>query len=76
MQIMKELSFRFGFRGSPKPIEWIRVMKLFVLFVMLSSGSLFASVKAQQVKLNLEIENKSLIEIMDMLKEKAGVQFV
>ena len=76
IQIMKELSFRFRFRGSPKSIEWIRVIKLFVLFVMLSSESLFATVKAQQVRLNLEIENKSLVEVMDLLKEKAGVQFV
>ena len=76
IQIMKELSFRFRFRGIPKSIELIRVIKLFVLFVMLSSESLFATVKAQQVRLNLEIENKSLVEVMDLLKEKAGVQFV
>ena len=51
-------------------------MRLAVMMVCLSVTSLFASVSAQNVKLDLQVEDKWLVEVMDLLQEKSGYSFV
>ena len=50
-------------------------MRLVVLLLLFSVGSvLFAN--AQGVRLDLQVKQKSLIEVIDILKQKTGFSFV
>lgn len=69
-------SFYSLFRGDPGLIKLVRTMKLMVVFLMVSASTLFANVSAQDMKLDLQVEHKSLIEVMDMLKQKSGFSFI
>ena len=53
----------------------IKTMRLVVLLLLFSVGSvLFAN--AQEVRLVLQVKQKSLIEVIDILKQKTGFSFV
>ncbi|MEY8592955.1 SusC/RagA family TonB-linked outer membrane protein [Butyricimonas hominis] len=53
----------------------IKTMRLVVLLLLFSVGSvLFAN--AQGVRLDLQVKQKSLIEVIDILKQKTGFSFV
>ncbi len=52
----------------------IRTIKLVVLLLVLSASMLFAN--AQDMKLNLQVKQKSLIEVVDILKQKSGLSFI
>ena len=64
------------FRGDPGLSKLVRTMKLVIVFLMMSAGSLWANVSAQEMKLNLDIKDKTLIEVMDLLKQKSGFSFI
>lgn len=61
-----------SFRGDPELIKLVRTMKLIIVFLWVSVSALFANVAAQDMKLDLRVEHKSLIEVMDLLKQKSG----
>ena len=65
-----------SFRGDPELIKLVRTMKLIIVFLMVSVSALFANVAAQDMKLDLRVEHKSLIEVMDLLKQKSGFSFI
>ena len=65
-----------SFRGDPELIKLVRTMKLIIVFLMVSVSTLFANVAAQDMKLDLRVEHKSLIEVMDLLKQKSGFSFI
>ena len=47
-----------------------------VMLMCLWATPLFANVSAQNMRMDLSVENKSLVEVMDLLKEKTGYSFV
>ena len=47
-----------------------------VMLMCLWVTPLFANVSAQKMRMDLSVENKSLVEVMDLLKEKTGYSFV
>lgn len=73
---MEKWSTHFLFRGSPGLIKWMKTMKLIIVLLVMSAGTLFANVSAQDMKLDLRVEQKSLVEIMDLLKQKSGFSFI
>lgn len=64
------------FRGDPGLVKWVMTMKLIIVLLMVSASTLFASVSAQDMKLDLQVEHKSLIDVMDLLKQKSGFSFI
>jgi tonB-linked outer membrane protein, susC/ragA family len=73
---MEKLNLHFLLRGSPKLTGMVRVLKLVVIFFGISVGSIFAKASAQGMKLDLVVQNKSLVEVMDLLKQKSGCSFI
>ena len=73
---MEKLNLHFLLRGSPKLTGMVRILKLMIVFWGVSMGTLFAKVSAQEMTLSLKVENKSLIELMDLLKQKSGCSFI
>ena len=53
-----------------------RPFRLAVMLMCLWATPLFANVSAQNMRMDLSVENKSLVEVMDLLKEKTGYSFV
>ena len=53
-----------------------RPFRLAVMLMCLWVTPLFANVSAQKMRMDLSVENKSLVEVMDLLKEKTGYSFV
>ena len=51
-------------------------MKLVMVILALSANTLWASVSAQNVRMDLFVEQKSLIEVMDLIKQKSGYSFI
>lgn len=51
-------------------------MKVVILLLFICCGQLAANVKAQGQKIDLHVEHKSLVEVMDMLKLKSGFSFI
>lgn len=73
---MEKGSLHSWFRGDPGLVKWVMTMKLIIVLLMVSASTLFASVSAQDMKLDLDVEHKSLIEVMDLLKQKSGFSFI
>ncbi|WP_065219146.1 MULTISPECIES: SusC/RagA family TonB-linked outer membrane protein [Butyricimonas] len=73
---MGKRNLYFLFRGDPRLVRLVKKMKLLVLFVMLSASTLWANVTAQEMKLDLRVEHKSLVEVIDLLKLKSGFSFI
>ena len=53
-----------------------RPFRLAVMLMCLWATPLFANVSAQNVRMDLSVENKSLVEVMDLLKAKTDYSFV
>jgi len=51
-------------------------MKVVILLLFICCGQLSANMKAQGQKIDLHVEHKSLVEVMDMLKLKSGFSFI
>lgn len=60
--------------GTPELYQFLRTMKITLLFVLLSFTQLDASVWAQRV--NIELKNASLREIFEQIKLQTGVSFM
>ena len=54
--------------------QFLRMMKIALVFVFLSVSSLFASVNAQRV--SIELKNVSLREIFEQVKKQTGMSFM
>ena len=53
-----------------------KAMRLTVMLVCVSVSSLFANASAQSMRVDLKVEDKSLVEVMDILKAQTGYSFV
>lgn len=60
--------------GTPGLYQFLRTMKITLLFVLLSFTQLNASVWAQRV--NIELKDASLREILEQVKRQTGVSFI
>ncbi len=73
---MKKMNFYNYFRGYPEILKVLRIMKAIVLLMLIFVGQLFAKISAQDIKLDFQVNQKSLIEVMDLLKAKSGFSFI
>lgn len=60
--------------GTPWLYQFLRTMKITLVFVFLAFSQLSASVWAQRV--NIELKNASLREIFEQIKQQTGVSFM
>lgn len=60
--------------GTPWLYQFLRTMKITLVFVFLTFSQLSASVWAQRV--NIELKNASLREIFEQIKQQTGVSFM
>ena len=62
--------------GKEKRYSLLKSLRWTVMIVCLTVTSFFANASAQNMRLDLTVEDKSLVEVMDILKEKTGYSFV
>lgn len=60
--------------GTPWLYQFLRTMKITLVFVFLAFSQLSASVWAQRV--NIELKNASLREIFEQIKQQTGISFM
>lgn len=73
---MEKIYTPYPARNGLGTFEWMVNFRWVVVFLTLSMSTIFGQVSAQEKRISLKVEHKTLIEVMDLLKAKTGCSFV